>query len=98
EELVDHMGWERVQELMQDILDHGDRAVRERIASLPDGEYTSQIELDSDGIHDDPFFLAGTVSVRGDRMVVDLRDCPTQRRGGAGNTVRAASVSAARIA
>jgi N-methylhydantoinase B len=58
-----------------------DRAVRAQIAEVPDGTYRAAVNMDGDGVTDDPFPLAVTLQVRGDTIRVSFEGTSAARRG-----------------
>ena len=77
---------------MVDLIDYSERAVRAGIAALPDGAWSFDDVLDSDGAGPRPVHIRAIVRIRGDEMVVDLSRSENQRRGPV-NAVRAVTVS-----
>jgi N-methylhydantoinase B len=65
---LDDFGLPDLEELGEEICDRSERALREAIAALPDGDYSHTIH--TDGI-DEPVTIACTVKVRGDEITVD---------------------------
>ena len=64
------------------LLDASDAAMRDVIRRMPDGVYAFEDFLDDDGIStDSPVRLHATVTIAGDRMVVDLSGCAPQVPG-----------------
>ncbi|MGH2690450.1 MAG: hydantoinase B/oxoprolinase family protein, partial [Actinomycetota bacterium] len=77
---------------MDDLIDYSERAVRAGIAALPDGAWSFDDVLDSDGAGPRPVHIRAVVRIRGDQMVVDFTRSENQRRGPV-NAVRAVTVS-----
>ena len=64
------------------LLDASEAAMRDVIRRMPDGVYAFEDFLDDDGITtDSPVRLHATVTIAGDRMVVDLSGCAPQVPG-----------------
>ncbi|QIG78772.1 hydantoinase B/oxoprolinase family protein [Stakelama tenebrarum] len=66
---LEEAGLEDFEALARAIHGMSERAMRTAIASLPDGEYHSEIELD--GFPDHPTRICCTVTIEGDAMTVD---------------------------
>jgi N-methylhydantoinase B len=69
--------WESVEQMF----DHGEAVMRERIASMPDGKYVAQGLLDNDGISGEhvPFEIA--VVVEGSDVTIDFSSSPGVTKG-----------------
>ena len=81
---------------MSGLIDYSERAVRAGIAGLPDGEWSFEDFLDSDGSGSSlivPVRIAATVRIRGDEMVVDFTGTDPQVRGNV-NAPLAVTISA----
>jgi N-methylhydantoinase B len=64
------------------LLDASEAAMRDVIRRMPDGVYAFEDFLDDDGISTDaPVRLHATVTIAGDRMIVDLSGCAPQVPG-----------------
>jgi N-methylhydantoinase B len=92
--LARRMGAEALAAAMADLIAYSERAVRAGIAALPDGAWSFEDVLDSDGAGPRPVHIRATVRIKGDEMVVDLSRSENQRRGPV-NAVRAVTVSCA---
>ena len=72
-ELLEKFGEEVVFQGANQLMDYAERMMRQRIAEIPDGEYTSEGWLDDDGRNrDQRLKVKVTVRVRGDELDVDL--------------------------
>ena len=72
-ELIDKYGEEKVFEAASQLMNYAERLMRQRIAAIPDGEYTAEGWLDDDGRNrDQRLKVKVTVQVRGDAVEVDL--------------------------
>jgi N-methylhydantoinase B len=69
------------------------RMMRRTIADLPDGVYTAEDWLDDDGESDDPVRIAVTITIRGERAIIDFTGSAPQVRGPL-NAVAAITISA----
>ncbi len=65
--------------ISDDICDRSERALRDRIARLPDGEASGEVVLDG---FDEPIVLRATVRVAGDALSVDFAGTTPQVREG----------------
>jgi N-methylhydantoinase B len=65
---LDEFGLPDVEELSDVIIERTERAMRERIAALPDGDYCNRAEIDG---FDAPVRIEVTVRVQGDELTVD---------------------------
>jgi N-methylhydantoinase B len=66
---LDEFGLPDIEELSDVIVERTERAMRERIAALPDGDYRYSLEIDG---FDAPVRIEVAVRVRGDELVVDF--------------------------
>lgn len=72
-ELVQKYGEETVFAAANQLMDYAERMMRQRIASIPDGEYSAEGWLDDDGRNRDrQLKVKVTVRVEGDGLEVDL--------------------------
>jgi N-methylhydantoinase B len=60
------------------ILNQTEALVRERIRRIPDGTYTADATLDSDGVSDEPLQIKIKIIVAGDEVTVDYSGLPGQ--------------------
>jgi N-methylhydantoinase A/oxoprolinase/acetone carboxylase beta subunit/N-methylhydantoinase B/oxoprolinase/acetone carboxylase alpha subunit len=67
--------------VFRELLDYSERTMRARIVTLPDGEYSFEDLMEDDGITAEPHRLHASVTVRGDRLVVDYTGSGPQARG-----------------
>jgi N-methylhydantoinase B len=79
------------------IFDATDRKFRSFIRSIPDGVYVAEGCSDNDGVTDEVVESKVTVTIAGDRMLVDTTGSAAQRAGNL-NTGFANTVSAVRLA
>ncbi|MBL8131701.1 MAG: hydantoinase B/oxoprolinase family protein [Anaerolineae bacterium] len=71
-ELVDRFGIETFRAAVEEILDHGERLARARLAELPKGTWTAVDWADDDGIDKDTMLkMQVTVTVTDDEFIVD---------------------------
>ncbi|EJL30840.1 hydantoinase B/oxoprolinase family protein [Novosphingobium sp. AP12] len=74
-------GVEVVRAATNRILDHGEEIARKAITAMPDGEWTSEVAIDNDGIVDEPVVIRLKVTISGDQMHVDLTGTASQTKG-----------------
>ncbi|MGH2705470.1 MAG: hydantoinase B/oxoprolinase family protein [Actinomycetota bacterium] len=91
--LAERMGPDALAAAMTALLDYTERAVRAGISDLPNGEWSFEDALDSDGIGSDPVLIAVTVRIHGDAMEVDFTGSAAQREGNV-NAVLPVTISA----
>jgi N-methylhydantoinase B len=80
--LIARYGLERFAACNVALLDQAERLARHAITAMPDGVYTFTDWLDDDGIDPDPIPITATITVTGDRMIVDFTGSAPQVRGG----------------
>lgn len=71
-ELYEKYGQETVESSIEEILDHGERTVREKLRELPDGTWYAEDFVDDDGITDELVKIGVEVTVDGDEFTVDF--------------------------
>ena len=72
-ELVEKFGLDTYEEAIEQILDHGERIARARLAALPKGTWSAEDWVDDDGIDKDTMVkIKATVTITDDEMVVDF--------------------------
>jgi N-methylhydantoinase B len=86
------MGPDALAAAMEQLIAYSERAVRAGIAALPDGSWTFEDVLDSDGSSPEPVRIRATVRIRGDEMEVDFTGSAPQCRGNV-NAVRPVTLS-----
>jgi N-methylhydantoinase B len=81
-ELVDRYGADEVLGAIEDIMDHSERMARERTRTIPLGVYEAESFMDDDGIEIGKRIpIRVKVTVKDDRMTIDLTDVSKQVRG-----------------
>jgi len=63
------------------LLDQAERLARNAITAMPDGVYTFTDHIDEDGLDPEPIPIVVTITVTGDRMLVDFEGTSKQVRG-----------------
>ncbi len=81
-ELHDRFGRETVDACVEAMLDQTEARVRERIAAIPDGAYAFEDFMDDCGPGTEPLRVAVTVTVAGDRILVDFEGTDPQTESG----------------
>lgn len=95
-EFLDKYGWPTVSATIEALIDHGERVARAHIEKIPDGVYTAECFVDSDGVVDEPVPLKLAVTVEGSNMTFDFTGSAAQRGGACGNEAWVATVSVCR--
>lgn len=70
--LLDKYGMEEVRAYMHELNSRSEEQMRANIAAIPDGEYSFETCLDSDGIVHEPIKVAVKVTVDNDELTVDF--------------------------
>src|SRR5437588_365281 len=91
--LARRIGAGALSEAMEALIEYSERAVRAGIAALPNGEWTFEDYLDSDGAGSPPVRIQATVRIDGDELEVDFSGTDAQARGNV-NAPLAVTVSA----
>jgi N-methylhydantoinase B len=74
-EIIEKYGADVVLAAMEDISDHGERLSRAAVAKLADGTWSAVDFVDSDGVNlDELIEMKVTVTIEGDRMIIDWTD------------------------
>ena len=79
--LFDRYGRDVVEAAVEEIFRQSERLDREAVRAIPDGVYTSEGFLDSDGVGDDPVYIKVKITVEGERLVFDLTGTDGPGRG-----------------
>jgi N-methylhydantoinase B len=94
--LLDRYGADVVESVIAEVRRRADTQMRAHIQSLPDGRYSFEAPLDSDGIREDPLWVRLDLDVKGSDLYLDFsRSSPPCR--GPMNTPFAATQSAVYI-
>jgi N-methylhydantoinase B len=97
-ELLALYGRETTDACIDSLFDYVEAKVRAEIERLPDGTYTGEDLVDSDGVTDDPVKVIVHVTVKGSDIEFDFSDCEEQRYGACGNAHLVNTVAACRVA
>ncbi len=79
--LVKQMGLKTVERSIDDLLEYTHRRLRLRIADLADGTFSFIRYLDDDGLAGDPVPIKATVTIAGERLLLDFTGSGPQARG-----------------
>ncbi len=71
-QLLDRIGVETYRSACENIFEQARRLDREAIAALQDGTYSREGTLDDDGVGDEPVKIAMSMTIDGERMIIDL--------------------------
>ena len=72
QELIEKFGPDTYEAAIEEILDHGERIARARLAELPKGTWSAEDFVDDDGINKDILVkLKATVTITDEEMVID---------------------------
>jgi N-methylhydantoinase B len=96
-ELIERYGMEKFDAAVEVILDAGEAKMRERLAMLPAGRYTSTMVHEHNGIEEVMLAFEVAVEVDADGITIDLLDAPPAQPGPV-NSPRVGVVSAIRCA
>ncbi len=80
-ELVERYGREELARIVAGVLDYSEALMREDLAKLPNGSYSAEGFLDSDGIDDEPVRVFVTVTLDDGNVTVDFTGSNSQVRG-----------------
>ena len=80
-ELVERYGRDELAEIVARVLDHSEALMREDLAKLPNGSYSAEGFLDSDGVVDAPVRIFVTVTLEDGSAVVDFTGTDRQLKG-----------------
>lgn len=95
--LLERYGLDTVTASIERMYAHSEALARAAVAQVPDGTYSAETLMDDDGITEAPIPIKVTVTVRGDRMIVDLTEISPQVAGYF-NSGAAAGRSASQVA
>lgn len=93
-ELCHEFGREETVRYLDEIVDYADRRMSAAVSAMPDGSYTGESWVDSDGTDVTNIPVRVRVDIAGDQIVVDLEGSGPQARGGMNGTY-ATTVAAA---
>lgn len=79
--VIERFGLATIEECNDMLIDETARRLRAGLARLPDGTFVGEDTVDDDGIADRPIPIRVKIVKKGERVVVDLTDCPDQVEG-----------------
>ncbi|HAE00414.1 MAG TPA: methylhydantoinase, partial [Rhodospirillaceae bacterium] len=79
--LLDRYGRDTVAQAIAELRARAERLMRATIADVPDGVYTGEAFVDSDGVVDEPLKIAMQITVKGDEMTFDMAGSSPPCRG-----------------
>jgi N-methylhydantoinase B len=97
-EVLAAYGLEQTNACIDSMFDYVESRIRAEIEKLPDGRYTGEDLVDSDGVTDEPVKVIVHVTISGSEMEFDFSDCEEQRFGACGNAHWVNTVAACRVA
>lgn len=80
-ELIDKYGVKKVRENIEDIHLYAEERMRKELEMLPDGIYTGETFLDSDGFTDNPIKIKVKIKIENDEAFVDFEGSDDQVTG-----------------
>lgn len=80
--LVGRYGLDKLLSMSQAMLDYSERAMRDLIASIPEGEYNFTDYLDDDGYGRQDLAIRLALTISGDAAILDFRQSDDQTAGG----------------
>ncbi|MGE0238725.1 MAG: hydantoinase B/oxoprolinase family protein [Parvibaculaceae bacterium] len=80
-ELCERYGGERLDEIVQGLLDHSEAMVRRDIAAYPNGTYAATGYMDSDGISEEPVKIQIAVTLLDGSVTIDFTGSSPQLKG-----------------
>ncbi|WP_281690373.1 hydantoinase B/oxoprolinase family protein [Pseudonocardia thermophila] len=95
--LLERYGLDTVLSSIERMYAHSEALARAVVARVPDGTYSAETIMDDDGITDEPIPIKVTVTIHGNRMIVDLTEISPQVAGYF-NSGAAAGRSASQVA
>ena len=94
-ELTTEYGASDVRFYVDQIMGYADRRMTAEIEAMPDGEYTAEGWIDSDGIDQIDLPIKVRVRIAGDRVEVDFTGSAPQARGGVNGSLATTQATAA---
>jgi len=81
-ELLEKYGIEAINEIIQEMYDYSERITRLAIEKIPDGTWTAEDQLDSNGIDlDTPVKIKVKITIKGSDITVDLTGSDPEQHG-----------------
>lgn len=79
--LIDRYGEETVEQAIDQLKMRADQQMRAKIATIPDGTYSSQTVVDSDGVDNTPLHVRMTIRKDGEDLYFDLSESSPPCKG-----------------
>jgi N-methylhydantoinase B len=80
--LISKYGYERLSEVIDELLDYTERVTRQGIEAIPDGVYRGSYEIEEDGVEENKSYLVEvTITIRGSNCSLDFTGTSPQARG-----------------
>jgi N-methylhydantoinase B len=79
-ELISHYGMSEVTQYMQELLLYTEHMTRRLLVELPDGSFSFEDYIDSDGISNEKITLKVTITIHEDTARVDFTGSPTRKK------------------
>ena len=92
-ELIDKYSLKTVKFYAKRLMDYAERVTRRTISEIPDGTYSFEDFMDDDGFNNDKIRIHVSVTIQGDKVLLDFRKSSPQV-GGSINAVYAITLSA----
>jgi N-methylhydantoinase B len=97
-ELLNKYGLDTVNAVIREMYDYSERVTRTAIEKIPDGTWTAEDYIDSNGLDlDKRIFIKATVTIKGSEITIDLSGSDPEQRGPL-NGLWVTTLSAARSA
>lgn len=80
-EIIEQYGFDVYESAIEQIMDHGERLARRRLAELPQGTWSAEDYIDGDGVDDRLVKMKATVTVTSEEMTVDWTGSDPAVRG-----------------
>jgi N-methylhydantoinase B len=87
-----------VDSYIDSLLDSAEARIRREIEQIPDGIYSGEDFVETDGVRDETIRVSVSIAVSGSEIVFDFSDSGEQREGACGNIPLVGTVSACRVA
>ena len=91
-DLFDKYGYEQTTFYMEEMINYSERRMRAGIAKLPEGTYEFEDYLEGDGITDDRLTIKVSLTIDGNRIIVDFTGTSNQTKGSV-NCTRAVTLA-----
>lgn len=95
-ELIDESGPELLLQYIDEVIAYSDRRTSQELSAMPDGVYTGEGWVDTDGFDKEDIPIKVKVTLEGDEVTVDLTGSGPQVRGGVNGSL-ATTIAAATI-